>query len=184
MGLTDLNSSPEGGLVYSSKEIMSTSAWVNASVTAVLEVLHLLVDLLVVNKIGLEVVLLVFALMLEVVQIFFQLSGAALGKTRAKKRGLEFLEGGTDIAGLAKLVDADLCRGLFNNKLELCITRSRVNGILGGMQVMHLFKQLGINPIMVDPMLLDGNDRTSFYHGLVKEAICPILVDKGNNMGT
>ncbi len=52
---------------------------------------------------------------------------------------------------------------------------------------MHLCEQLGICPVMVDPVLLNENDRTSFYHclvRLVKEAICLILVDKGNNMGT
>ncbi len=89
--------------------------------------------------------------------------------------------------GLVKLVDADLCRGLVNNKLELCVTHSRVNRILGGMQVMHLFKELDIRLVMVDPVLLDGNDRTSFYHlliGIFKEAICPIRVGKGNNVGT
>ncbi len=89
-----------------------------------------------------------------------------LGKIRAKKCGLEFLEGGMDIAGFSKLVDADLCRGLFNNQLELCITHSRVYGILKGAQVRHLFKQLGIGPFAVDHVLVDGNNRTSFYHCL------------------
>ncbi len=131
LGLTDLDSGLEEGLIYLSKEILHTSVWVDASVTVILEVLHLLVDLLVAGNIELKVVLLVLALVLEVVQIFFQLSGAALGKTRAKKRGLKFLEGGTNIAGLAKLVDADLCRGLFNDTFELCITCSKVTAYLG-----------------------------------------------------
>ncbi len=103
-----------------------------------------------------------------------------VGKTRAKKCGPEFLEGSADIAGLAKLFDADLCWGLVKDNLELCVTHSRVNCILGGTQAVHLFEQLSICPVVVDPMLLNENDRESFYHLLVwfvKEPICPILVD-------
>ncbi len=63
-----------------------------------------------------------------------------LGKSRANKHGLKFLEGGTDIAGLAKLVDANLIRGLLNNKFELSITHDGVNCIVGGLLVIHLFE--------------------------------------------
>ncbi len=59
---------------------------------------------------------------------------------RTKKRGLKFLEDSTDIAGLAKLIDADLCRGLLKDKLELAATHCRVNGIIWGTQVIHLFE--------------------------------------------
>ncbi len=41
-----------------------------------------------------------------------------LGKPRSKTCGLKFLEGSTNITGLVKLVDANLSRGLLNNKLE------------------------------------------------------------------
>ncbi len=90
-----------------------------------------------------------------------------------------------DIAGLAKLIDADLYGGLLNNQLELCEAHHRVNCILGRAQVMHCFEQLGICPAVVDPMLLDGDDRAPFYHLLVrvlKEPVGLILMDKGNNM--
>ncbi len=63
--LLDLNSSLEGGLVYPPKEVLHMCAWVNACVTIVLEVLHLLGDLLMACNIGLEVVLLVFNLVPE-----------------------------------------------------------------------------------------------------------------------
>ncbi len=92
----------------------------------------------------------------------------------------------TDIAGLAELIDADLCRGLLNNEFELCKAHCRVNCIFGQTQVIHLFEQLGICPTMVDPMLLDGNDRAPLYHllvGIFPEPVCLILVDKGNNVG-
>ncbi len=50
--------------------------------------------------------------------LIFKLIGTTLGKPRAKKLGLKFLGGGTNIAGLAERVDANLSRGLLNNKLE------------------------------------------------------------------
>ncbi len=46
---------------------MYTSAWIDAIITIVLEVLHLLEDLLVESNIGLEVVLLLSAFIPEVV---------------------------------------------------------------------------------------------------------------------
>ncbi len=119
MRLTDLDSSLEGGFVYPSKEIAHTCAGVDARVTVVLELLHLLVNLLMTGNIQLEVVVFMLAFALEGMQLFLELPSPMLSETRAKKCDLKFLEGSTDIAGLAKCFDANLCRGLLNNNLEL-----------------------------------------------------------------
>ncbi len=50
----------------------------------------------------------------------------ALGETWSKKSVLKFLVHGADIAGLTKLVDADLGGGLCHYNLELGITHDQV----------------------------------------------------------
>ncbi len=117
LGLTDLDSCFEGGLVYPSKEIAHMGAWVDARVTIVLDVLHLLVDLLVRGNKQLEVIVLVLAPVSKIAQLFFELNGTTLGKPRAKERGLKFLEGGMNVAGLVKLIYAHFSRGLFYDQL-------------------------------------------------------------------
>ncbi len=92
-----------------------------------------------------------------------------------------------DVAGLAKLVYAGLSGGLFNNDPEFSIAHGRINKKLGRSVVIHLFEQLCIDSVVVDVMLLDGDNRASFYHLLVRvglESNFLILVHKGNNMIT
>ncbi len=72
-----------------------------------------------------------------------------------------------DVAGLAELIDAGLGRGLFNNDLDFSIVYGRINNKLGGSKVVHLFKQIGINSVVVDLMLLDWDNEAPFYHLLV-----------------
>ncbi len=145
--------------------------------TIVLEVVHLLEDLLVVGKICLGVICLVLPFVLEGVQLLLSL---VLGKTWSKKCVLEFLESSTDIMGLVELVDAGLSRVLHNNN-EFSLTFCRINGILGRSEVMHFFVQLGVSPAKVDPMLLDGDDGGALDHHLVR--YCLVLVHEGDNMG-
>ncbi len=111
--LADLNSCPEGGFVYPSKKVAHKSTRVISSITIALEVLHLLEDLLVACNIHLEVIGLVLPLVLEGAQLFLELPSAILGKAWSKEHNLEFLEGSTHIAGLAKLINADLS-GVFS----------------------------------------------------------------------
>ncbi len=54
--LTDLDSCLEGGFIYSSKIVAHTITRVNSSITVILEVLHLLEDLLMTGDTHLEVV--------------------------------------------------------------------------------------------------------------------------------
>ncbi len=49
-----------------------------------------------------------------------------LSKPKSRKSVLMFLVGGVDIAGLAKLVDAGLSRGLFHCNFELSLTHGQV----------------------------------------------------------
>ncbi len=51
---------------------------------------------------------------------------APLSETRARKCELKFLKSGADMAGLAKLVDACLRRGVMGNHLELGIAHGQV----------------------------------------------------------
>ncbi len=120
--LSDLDSHLEGGLIYPSKKVMHANARIDASVTIILEVLHLLVDLFVVSNLHLEDLVLVLMSVLKGAQVLLELPCLVLGKTRSKERGLEFLVGGTGIVGLAELINAGLCRGRFNNEIEFGIT--------------------------------------------------------------
>ncbi len=56
---------------------------------------------------------------------------------------------------------------MLSDYLQFGVTHSRVEKVLRGLQVMHGFKELSVNAIGVYAMLLNGNDRASFYHGLV-----------------
>ncbi len=81
----DLNSCLEGGFVYSSKRVEHACANVNPSISIILEILHMLVDLLVAGNIGLEAVGLLFSLVLEGAKFLLKLSSTTLGKTPTKK---------------------------------------------------------------------------------------------------
>ncbi len=105
------------------------STRINPSITIVLEVLHLLEDLLVAGKVHLEVVGLEFPLVLEGTKLLLKLSSMALVKTWTKKCKLEFLECSADILHLAELVDSGLSWGLFHNDLEFGIAQQQNWGI-------------------------------------------------------
>ncbi len=118
--LTDLDSCVRRGLVYPSKKVMYMSARIDASITIILEVLHLLVDLFMGSNV-LEVLVLVLTPVLEGSKLLLKLPCLVLSENWSKKRGPEFLVGSADIAGLTELVDAGLCGGLLNNELEFGI---------------------------------------------------------------
>ncbi len=61
-------------------------------------------------------------------------------------------------------------------------SHSQVEKVLRGLQVMHGFKELSINAIGIYALLLDGNDRSSIYPGLVGIIVFlrPIPLLKGN----
>ncbi len=155
---------------------MYTSATVNSSIIIILEVLHLLEDLLMASNIHLEVVGLKLPLVLEGMQLLFELSGVALGKTWTKKLELKFLEGSVDVAGLVELINGGLSRGLFGNNPEFGIAHGRINNKLGGSVVIHLLELLTIDSIVVDEVLLDGVNREPFYHFLSGSAQIPITL--------
>ncbi len=89
--LADLNSHPEGGLVYPSEKVVHASTRVNSIITIMLEVLHLLEDLLMAGNVYLEVISLVLTLVLEGAQFNLELPSAMLGKAWSKECNLEFL---------------------------------------------------------------------------------------------
>lgn len=92
------------------------------------------------GNVHLEVIVLVLSLVLQGPEFFFKLAGVALGKSQAKKCESEFLVRGTEIAGLVKLVDTGLGRGVLRDDLFLSIAHRRVMQILGGVQVMQILE--------------------------------------------
>ncbi len=113
---------------------------VYSSVTVCLQALHLLVDLLMLVNVCLEVTVLVLPFVIEGAQLILNLSSTSLGELWAKNREPEFLVCSMDIAGLARLVNTDLSRGILYDDLELSITHGRIKQICGGSQVKHILE--------------------------------------------
>ncbi len=86
--LTDLNSGLEGGLLDASNELAYKSTKIDTSITVGLEVLHLLIDLLVLGNVRLKVVSLILPFVLEGAELLFELSSALLCETGPKEREL------------------------------------------------------------------------------------------------
>ncbi len=82
--------------------------------------------------------MLVLPFVLERPEFILKLSGRVLGDSWAKKREPEFPLHSTDIASLAKLVNAGLGRGILHDNLELSIAHCRVQHILRGSEVIHV----------------------------------------------
>ncbi len=80
MRFTNLDCSLEGGFVYPSNETLHMSTRGNLSITIVLEVLLLLIDLLVASNICPEVIGCKLPLVLKGTQLLLELSSTALGK--------------------------------------------------------------------------------------------------------
>lgn len=78
--LVDLNSSLEGGLFNTSKEVTNTFALINSALAICFQVCHLPVDLLMAGKDCLEIVASKLSLVLEGLQLVFELSSMPLCK--------------------------------------------------------------------------------------------------------
>ncbi len=72
--LTDLDSCLEGGLIYPPEKVKHVSARIDASVTVILEVLHLLVDLFVADNVRRKLLCLCSPLHLRVQNFLMQVS--------------------------------------------------------------------------------------------------------------
>ncbi len=129
LGLTDLNSSLERGLLDAPKEIAYSSPEVNTSIAISLEVLHLLIDLLVLGNVHLKVVFPELPFVLEGSELIFKLSCMVLSEAGPKECKPQLLVSGMDIAGLVKLINANICSCILNEYLKLSITmaESRIN---------------------------------------------------------
>ncbi len=101
-----------------------------------------------------------------------------LGEPRAKEGVLKFLEGTVGIVGLTKLNYACLSRIVLDNQLKFGITHGQIQWILGGLGVHKTIKHICVYPLVLDDMLLNGNDRALLNHHDIRVAVNPIfLVD-------
>ncbi len=182
--LTDLDSGLEGWFFNPRKKIAYLCPKIDTGIAISLEVLHLLEYLLVSGNVRLEVTVLVFPFVLEGTELFFELSSASLGEAGSKESEPQLQVCSAEIAGLAELVNAGLSRGILCDDLEFGIAHGQIKKVFRRLQVMYGFEQLGVQPIGLDAMLVDRDDRASFYHGFVGiiEALSFVLVPEGYYM--
>ncbi len=90
-----------------------------------------------------------------------------LGETWIKKGELKLLVFSMDITGLVKLVDESHSWSLLHYDLEFCKTHSQAKDKLRGPNTGKSLKHVGICPMVVMLVLLDGNDWDPLNHLLV-----------------
>ncbi len=124
---------------------MGTS--ISLSITIILKVFHVLEYLLVAGNVCLAVVGLEFPLVHKGAELLFKLPSMTLGETWTKKSILEFLEHGTDIVGLAELVDTGLCGVSSNIILSLAKHRAKSRTYLGNLRYDMSLSNLALTPL-------------------------------------
>ncbi len=83
-----------------------------------------MVDLLIPGNVHLEVVVPILPFIPEGPKFVLKLSGTSLSKAGPKEHDPQLLVSGTDIAGLAKLINAGLCSCILRDNLELSKAQS------------------------------------------------------------